>query len=427
MKHHHQDNQANNRLFFFFAIPFLILLVLYIFQRDIMYFSLWLISRLWFLADIPQLHDYVMGKLNLLNLAGSQINIISWSQFIFVMNHTAGILLLFMVPLTLGGIWIARNHPANLTRREINIYTLPWIMSKFSPNIIPALCYGDKKTLLLNVDPPEHKRALRPDEFAEMHQLIVDKRLNHDKARKAFEKQLGKPLKDANSFSEHEKALVAAFGSFAFLNDRKTAEQLLDNLNRSCLFKPRKAKSKRGYPETAIAMESFNKVMASKKAKAWIKQHKTTRTALSALHCQHLRLPGSRFRWLKGLDRTLWYALTSSDRSKVFVEGAGVISAMQWECLIEPMSKKLKRKVTLPDNLMGSAITGLEADLRSIGAIVEEAELGKKTASKPQEDEDQEWQILKNAPLPPQQPERQQPEKEEQKPAPSDTRAPFHL
>lgn len=109
--------------------------------------------------------------------------------------------------------------------------------------------------------------------------------------------------------------------------------------------------------------------------------------------------PGARFRWLKGLDRTLWYALSSSDRSKVFVEGAGVISAQQWECLIAKTSQKLNRKITLKNNLMmDAAIAGLEADLISIGLIVKEAELGNKMAGKPV-DEEEEWQILKSVPL----------------------------
>ncbi|WP_455906587.1 secretion/conjugation apparatus DotM-related subunit, partial [Pseudomonas savastanoi] len=52
--------------------------------------------------------------------------------------------------------------------------------------------------------------------------------------------------------------------------------------------------------------------------------HRSMRTALVALYGRDLRLAPVRFRWLKGVNRTLWYALHSADTAKVFVEGAGV-------------------------------------------------------------------------------------------------------
>ncbi|APW04068.1 hypothetical protein NMP65_003531 [Salmonella enterica] len=49
--------------------------------------------------------------------------------------------------------------------------------------------------------------------------------------------------------------------------------------------------------------------MVKPQAKALIRRHSTTRTALSALHAQDLRLPAGQFRWLKGIGRTMWYIL----------------------------------------------------------------------------------------------------------------------
>ncbi|EOZ4488627.1 conjugal transfer protein TrbA, partial [Salmonella enterica subsp. diarizonae] len=107
---------------------------------------------------------------------------------------------------------------------------------------------------------------------------------------------------------------------------------------------------------------------------AWIRRHSTTRTALSALHAQDLRLPAGQFRWLKGIDRTLWYVLSSSDRSKCFVEGAGVVTAAQWESLVSQLSKKLKIVIPAPENLTAFAVRGLEDDLRNIGMVIDDHE-----------------------------------------------------
>ncbi|HAH3439790.1 TPA: conjugal transfer protein TrbA, partial [Escherichia coli] len=118
-----------------------------------------------------------------------------------LMNQTAGILFLFFVPVAIGGIIISRNHPANRTRRPINIHTLPRIMSAFSPAVIPLLQYGEPGTQLLNTDPPEHRSAMSPDEFATKHKLVIGQRLDRERARQVFEAQAGTPLQGPESFS----------------------------------------------------------------------------------------------------------------------------------------------------------------------------------------------------------------------------------
>ncbi|MGC6233594.1 conjugal transfer protein TrbA, partial [Hafnia paralvei] len=192
------------------------------------------------------------------------------------------------------------------------------------------------------------------------------------------------PLHNASSFSAHERALVAIIGLQVFCDDRPAALELRDALNRSCGKRQKEHGKKRGYPKLSIAEKAFQQVMATPQAKAWIKHHSTTRTALSALHAQDLRLPAGQFRWLKGLDRTLWYVLSSSDRSKVFVEGAGVVAAAQWEALVSKLSKKMRVVIPPPDNLTVYAVQGLESDLRSIGMVIDDHEPD--TSSEAQED-----------------------------------------
>lgn len=379
----------------------LILIAIVIFHSIFYYACCAMLYYLWYLADFASIHTYVAGKINLLAWASNRVEELSLGEFLEVMNQTAGILYVFMLPVTVYGLVATRNHPLSITRRKIDIHTLPKIMSTFSPAIIPALQYGDPKTQLLNVDPPEHRSAMTPDEFALSHKLVIGQRLDHERARQAFDAQLGTPLHTEASFSTHERALVAIIGLQVFCDDRPAALALRDALNRSCGNRQREHGNKRGYPRFSLADKAFKQVMATPKAKAWIRRHSTTRTALSALHAQDLRLPAGQFRWLKGLDRTLWYVLSSSDRSKCFVEGAGVVTAAQWESLVSQLSKKLKVVIPAPENLTAFAVRGLEDDLRNIGMVIDDHE--RKTRIEEEEDNTtfDDLVFLHNADIPP--------------------------
>lgn len=379
----------------------LILISIVIFHSIFYYACCAMLYYLWYLADFASIHTYVAGKINLLAWASNRVEDLSLGEFLEVMNQTAGILYVFMLPVTVYGLVATRNHPLSITRRKIDIHTLPKIMSTFSPAIIPALHYGDPKTQLLNVDPPEHRSAMTPDEFAISHKLVIGQRLDHERARQAFDAQLGTPLLSESSFSAHERALVAIIGLQVFCDDRSAALELRDALNRSCGKRQREHGNKRGYPQLSLAEKAFRQVMATPQAKAWVRRHSTTRTALSALHAQDLRLPAGLFRWLKGLDRTLWYVLSSSDRSKCFVEGAGVVTAAQWESLVSQRSKKLKVVIPAPENLTAFAVRGLEDDLRNIGMVIDDHE--RKTRIEEEEDNTtfDDLVFLHNADIPP--------------------------
>lgn len=379
----------------------LILIAIVIFHSIFYYACCAMLYYLWYLADFASIHTYVAGKINLLAWASNRVEDLSLGEFLEVMNQTAGILYVFMLPVTVYGLVATRNHPLSITRRKIDIHTLPKIMSTFSPAIIPALQYGDPKTQLLNVDPPEHRSAMTPDEFAISHKLVIGQRLDHERARQAFDAQLGTPLLSESSFSAHERALVAIIGLQVFCDDRSAALELRDALNRSCGKRQREHGNKRGYPQLSLAEKAFRQVMVTPQAKAWIRRHSTTRTALSALHAQDLRLPAGQFRWLKGIDRTLWYVLSSSDRSKCFVEGAGVVTAAQWESLVSQLSKKLKVVIPAPENLTAFAVRGLEDDLRNIGMVIDDHE--RKTRIEEEEDNTtfDDLVFLHNADIPP--------------------------
>lgn len=333
-----------------------------------------LLYWLWSLADLSLFHTYAARRINLLAETHNKAEVVSWSEFFSVMDVTAGILLIALVPLVITGVIVVRRHQVSRTRRDINIQTLPSIMSSFSPAIIPALTYGDKKTQLLNVHPDEHRSTQTPDEFAIQHKLVVNRCLRRDLANSLFTAQLGKPLchngcnqtgAAFEQFNDHEQAMFAVFGLQYFLDKRKEAEHLLDELNRSTLKVDHFYRNRIGYPNLSLAGEAFRQVASCPAAKAWVRQYGYVRIAIAALHDNDLHLPIRRYRWLKGLDRTLWYALASTDRPWPFIEGAGVVSQSQWEKLAA------RHHVRLTHPVMSLALDGLEADLRSIGAVMD--------------------------------------------------------
>lgn len=331
---------------------------------------------LWNLADFPRTHEFAAWRINLLARTHNNAPDVTWSEFFAVMDVTAGILMIALVPLIITGIIAVRRHQVSRTRRDISIHTLPRIMSAFSPSIIPALTYGDKKQLLLNVDPEEHRSAQTPDEFAIEHKLVVNQRLRREVAQEVFIAQLGTPLPKVatgadvaplfNTFNDHERAMFAIFGLQHFMDKRKDAEALLDVLNRSTLKTDRRYRNKIGYPNLALANSAFKKVIATEEARTFIRQYGYVRTAISALHDNDLHLPIRRFRWLKGLDRPLWYTLASTGRPWPFVEAAGVVSQAHWETLAA------RYRVRLSHPIMSLALNGLEDDLRNIGAVIDD-------------------------------------------------------
>lgn len=348
---------------------------------------------LWQLADFPRIHAYAAERITLLAQTHNQAENVTWGEFITVLNFSAGILLVALVPLAVTGIIAVRNSQAARTRRPLNVRTLPRIMGGISPGIIPALQYGDPKTQLLNADPPEHRWAMWPEEFAVKHRLVINHRLDRDRATRVFIAQLGRAFRENvpeppapppvqnrwlnhlrqrqhrqkistplhpyfRQFSPHEQALFAVFGLQHFLDKRQDAERLLDTLNRSTLNRKQP-----GYPLLHLAERDFYRVARTPEAVTWVTQYSRPRTALSALHDNDLHLPGARFRWLKGLDRPLWYALSSTGRPVPFIEGAAIVSQAQWERLAAGLSVPLKKPV------MTQVLEALEEDLIAIGAV----------------------------------------------------------
>lgn len=342
-----------------------IVLLCWLFFDSFVYWTSWLLYWLWMLVDFPRIHVWVGGKINLLAHLANQAKTVTFDEWLTVMNQTSTILLLFLLPLVALSAYGLARHPqwAFRSKRLVNIHTLPGLVSAFAPSVLPVLAASGRDGLM-NDTSAAHAWGLKPEEFAEQHQLISRQVLDREAARKVFEAQIGPAHEGFEGWAPYEKALAAVFGLQVLLNDRKAATRLLDDLNRSCLVSGLLQRKRLDYtPLYRLANKAFARVAAAPGAREWLDTHGSVRTALVGLYGRDLRLPPARFRWLKGVDRTLWYALQGADTAKVFVEGAGVIAQARAE------SHAKQRDLPRPGVLVTQAIEGLQNDLESIGLV----------------------------------------------------------
>ena len=378
-------------------------------KADIVYYGLKFTHTQLSWLDYPFMPDEIREwKAEATKLA-TQPNKVSFDQFLAVMNKTGYLFVWLPVLMAIHGIRLAWRHKAAHTRRRITVQTLPWLMSKHSPAIIPTLYYGDKDTLLLNVDPEEHRSAINPEEWVEQHGLLVNSALDRDKCRKLFIAHLGTPFATlgavptpqpqppANEPQEaqaeqaqpneatpeqappkpessailnllakmqaQEKAMFAVFGTRLFARDTDTekvsAQDLLDSLNRSC-------HQGKGYPDLSITDKAFAQYATHPDVSTWLQKHAYPRTLLHAMHKEALltgKLPSSHFRWLKGMDRGLWYALNTTGRKTPFLESAAVFTQTLWEEFAH------EHGYQLTEPYVDDAIDGLQAYLAKIGLL----------------------------------------------------------
>ncbi|UZB34961.1 secretion/conjugation apparatus DotM-related subunit [Erwinia amylovora] len=343
----------------------LALLVCWLFFADFVRWSCWFLYWMWRLADFPHIHRYAAERINLLASTGNGADSVGLTEWRDVMNATAGILFVPMVPLIAVTGWALARHPALgfRSRRAIDIHSLPRVMATFAPSVVPVLS-GHRGDGLMNDTTPENAWAQKPEEFAEAHGLIKRRVLDRDAAATLFDAQAGPAMTHPDQWQPHERALLAVFGLQVFTGDRNAATTLLDDLNRSCMTRrPFRAPTFRSTPDWRVSELHVRRVLASPGVSEWLKTHRTVRSALAGLYGRDLRLPPARFRWLKGCDRTLWYGLHTADAAKVFVEGAGIVA----QARAEQMAARLG--LPCPPLMTGEAVDGLQLELESLGLV----------------------------------------------------------
>lgn len=364
------------------VLGILLLLVAWLFLPEFVYWSCLILHTLWGMADFGPFHNWAAPRYNLLAITGNDAENVSFERWVSVMEQTMGILMVFLIPLTTVSLWGWVRHPARnwKTRRVLNISTLPFAMEAISPAIAPILNEGDSARLLLDKRCPERRPAQTPEGFAEEHQLISNMQLDVARCRTVFMAQQGPQLTSWKSLAPHEKALFAIFGLQFFLDDRPAAKALMDDLNRSCRLKSRRDKGKFSLPVYALARPAFKRVIQSEGAKQWLREHRFVRSGLVWLYAHDLRLTPPNWLWLKGVDRTLFYALHRANTAKGFIEGAGIVAVARTE------AEAIRLGLPCPEACVDEAINGLRADMLSLGLLWDE----------PQPDRDRKRRIRTN-------------------------------
>ncbi|MEB0221366.1 conjugal transfer protein TrbA [Pseudomonas sp. AB12(2023)] len=291
---------------------------------------------------------------------------VSFEQLVAIVNKAGLFFVWIPLLMTFRGIKLATKHPSNSTRRKITAETLPWIMSRHSPAVIPSLYYGD----LLNSDPEEQRSSMNPEEWVEQHGLLVNGKINRELCRTLLIVELGHPITSLDDLKPQEKAMFAVFGSRLLSEgkDLKKAQELLDDLNVSC--HKHTHNGKKGYPNLALTDKAFKKYSSHPDASAWLRKHPYPRTLLHSMHRQALltgKVPSSHFRWLKGMDRELWYALNTTGRKGPFQESSAVFTQALWEEFAFDQGYKLT------EPFIDDAIDGIEKYLIKIGLMAPKA------------------------------------------------------
>jgi len=332
------------------------------YHADISYYGL---EWVWFqlnLMDWTFAPDAVsIGRRQAAALAGTSDSV-TFEQLLALLNLPARAFVCIPLFLAMRAFRIAWRHPANRTRRQITVDTLPWIMSAHSPAVIPSLYYGD----LLNTDPPEHRSSMNPEEWVAEHSLLMNGVLDRTRCRALLLPDLGDTVASLEDMAPHEKCLFAVFGARLLSDGRDIdkAQQLLDALNRSC--HQGVWRGKRGYPDLSLTDAAFAEYARHADAAGWLACHPYPRTLLHAMHKAALatgKLPSSHFLWLKGMDRQLWYALNTTGRKGPFMESAAVFTQTLWE----EFAANNGYRLATPQ--LDDAIDGIEAYLIKIGLM----------------------------------------------------------
>ena len=200
---------------------------------------------------------------------------------------------------------------------------------------------------------PEEDQARTPLEWMRDNDVPLNEidGFNDEKAQEAFQKQLGGEWKSVNEAPIYIQALCLIFYLSA-KRDKKT-QQIKETIAIYWTTKKKEEAEKL----TAKILEPYlkdDKIFLDKISNVTSK-HAYENTALFALLTWARRLGGvlasAEFRWIKPINRSLWYGLNNCGRRAFHIEGAGVVSHYHSEHI-------LKQKLAEPH--VDQAVDGLE-------------------------------------------------------------------
>lgn len=292
-----------------------------------LYFSWWQLA----LVDWPFLPWVGQFRATVASMA-SKADQVEFVELIWVMTK-AGIVYGWL-PILVSVLTIRSTlrHRSEKIRRNITADTLPRIMSVHCPAIIPVLHYG----ILLNENVEGQESREHPAEFVKRYNLIHQSRLDEEKTKDVLLNKLGKKITSLSQLKIYEKALFAIFASRVFdsYENGEKAQRMLDALNRSCDYG--EWNNKPGYPDFSVIRQEISKYMQEPEAQNLLNYFQYPSTFLRMLHLRALnggKLPSSNFRWLKGIDRGLWYVLNATGRKGTCIESIVQIQTYRTESL----------------------------------------------------------------------------------------------
>ncbi|ELY2291450.1 hypothetical protein VET36_004530 [Salmonella enterica] len=265
-------------------------------------------------------------------LMASRSDQVEFFELIWVMTKASIVCGWLPVLISVLTIRSTLRHRSEKVRRNITADTLPRIMSVHCPAIIPVLHYGN----LLNDNVEGQESREHPAEFVKKHNLIRQNVLDEEKTKKILCKTLGPKITSLSQLKIYEKVLFAIFASRVFdsYENGGKAQQMLDALNRSCDYG--EWNNKPGYPDFSVVRKEISQYMQEPEAQLLLNYFQYPSTFLMMLHLRALeggKLPSSNFRWLKGIDRGLWYVLNATGRKGTCIESIIQIQTYRTEKL----------------------------------------------------------------------------------------------
>lgn len=253
-------------------------------------------------------------------------------------------------PVLMGlGIWLMRKSPTERFRTRFTDVTLPRAVANLYPwmKISTKIDFSE-----MDIETGNWARPKTERQFVKQHKLRKRSgELDRDRAEAVFIRQMGPFFLDYASLRPHVKALFALFATRAN-KDFQAGDDLLIQLA---------ASAAEGRLDYTHVDELAQKYMDSDPVQRVVSMHAYERTVLMSL-LEKARggergkdlLPPNWFLWVKGVDRTLWYALSDVGRQTPHPECAGVFCHWQAE-------KILKEPIVIP--FVVNAVDGLVIEL----------------------------------------------------------------
>lgn len=260
------------------------------------------------------------------------------------------------------GLWLTWLHPTRRFTRRFDLRALAETMAYNWPFALHALRRGQ---IDIPLDDERWGMALAEWPFVLRHRLWreADRRLDEPRTRGVLTEQLGGLWRGPQGLPLHARALAGIFAmrsasytvtgdaeagqlkarSYALL--RQLARQAADNKRADYLPAP-------AHYQAVIDLTAA--YLDDPEVAAAIEQHAYNHTVLMRLLSDARRngiLPPALFNWLKGVDRPLWYALSTLGRRAPFTEALGPFAHYGAE---RQLGQALRQPV------LDNAITGLQ-------------------------------------------------------------------